>query len=201
MLWASVCVAQTLEVGGTIGYGAYRNASVNAPAGTATAGFTNRFAVGALYGEDLYEHVSGEIRYLYQDGDPFVSAGSQRANVQGQSHAIHYDFLFHVRKRGEKIRPYFIAGGGIKVFRITGPAPLTQPLPQMVTLTTRNEAVGLFTAGVGVKYRLSRYLVLRGDFIDYVTPFPGDIFVPAAGGTGRGIFHQFTPTFGISLTL
>jgi hypothetical protein len=27
----------------------------------------NRFAAGAVFGEDLYEHFSGEVRYLYHD--------------------------------------------------------------------------------------------------------------------------------------
>src|SRR5690348_730111 len=94
ILWASVCWGQQWEVGATIGYGVYRNGSVYAPAGKVTAGVRNRFVAGAVFGEDLYEHISGELRYLYQDGDPFVSARGTQGNIQGQSHAVHYDLLF-----------------------------------------------------------------------------------------------------------
>ena len=114
ILWASVCFGQQYEIGASIGYGVYRNATVYAPAGTATAGFTNRFTAGAVLGEDLYEHISGELRYLYQDGDSFVSGAGAKANVQGQSHAVHYDLLFHIFDRDARLRPYFAIGGGIK---------------------------------------------------------------------------------------
>jgi hypothetical protein len=40
--------------------------------------------------------------------------------------------------------------------------------------------------------------LLRVDFRDYVTAFPTHVIVPAANGTDHGIFHQFTPLFGVS---
>jgi len=185
-------------VGGMAGYGAYRNATVDAPAGAATAGIGNRFVAGAVAAEDLYPHLSGEIRYLYQDGDPFVSAGSARGNIQGQSHAVHYDFLIEARRRQYRLRPYFVAGGGIKYYRTTGPEPLVQPLPAIVTLTNRNQVSPLFTMGVGVRCRLADRVYVRVDFVDYLTPFPSNLFHPAPAGTDRGIFQQFTPTVGIT---
>ncbi|PWT97063.1 MAG: hypothetical protein C5B51_32070 [Terriglobia bacterium] len=200
VLWATACFAQPYEVGATIGYGAYRNATVIAPAGKAEAGFGNRFAAGAILGEDLYRHLSGELRYLFQDGDPFVSAGGKKGNVQGQSHAVHYDLLFHLNGRESRWRPYAAVGGGIKYFRTTGPAPSPQPLPSIVTLTNENQIRWLVTAGGGVKYRLYKHVSVRGEFLDYITPFPHRLFVPAQGGTDRGIFQQFTPMFGIGYT-
>lgn len=193
--WA---LAQQYEIGATIGYGIYRNGTVEAPAGKATAGFGNRFAAGAVIGEDLYEHLSGELRYLYQDGDPFVSAGGKKDNVQGQSHAVHYDLLFHLRDRDSRLRPFAAIGGGIKYYTTTGPAPAQQPLPDIVTLTTESHLRWLVTAGLGVKYRYGQHLLLRAEFRDYITPFPKKLFVPAPGGTDRGIFHQFTPMLGVS---
>jgi hypothetical protein len=198
LLCASVCFAQPFEVGGMAGYGAYRNATVDAPAGTATAGIGNRFVVGAVFGEDLFPHLSGEIRYLYQDGDPFVSAAGVSGNIQGQSHALHYDFLIQARRREFRLRPYAIAGAGVKYYRTTGPEPLVQPLPAIVTLIHRNQVSALFTAGAGVRYRLTDRIYVRGDFVDYITPFPSHLFQPAPFGTDRGIFHQFTPTVGIT---
>ena len=69
------CFAQDTEIGGAIGYGVYRDGSIYAPGGKAEAGLRNRFAAGAVFGEDLYDHISGEIRYLYHDGHAFLSAG------------------------------------------------------------------------------------------------------------------------------
>jgi hypothetical protein len=201
LLLLAVCAlghAQQYEAGGLIGYGIYRDVRVNAAAGEASVGIRNRFAAGAFFCEDLYEHLSGEIRYLYQDGDPFVSLGSRKGNVQGQSHAIHYDVLIHLHERDRRFRPYIAAGIGAKYYRTTGPEPSPQPLPQIVTLVQANEWKWLVTLGAGVQYRLREHLTLRGDFRDYITPFPTRLFVPAANGTDRGLFQQFSPTLGVS---
>jgi hypothetical protein len=56
------------------------------------------------------------------------------------------------------------------------------------------------TAGAGVKYRVADHVVLRFDFIDYITGFPKQIIVPATGASPRGLFQQFTPMGGISFT-
>jgi hypothetical protein len=196
--WASVCLAQQYELGGSIGYGVYRNASVIGPDGTVEAGIRNRFAAGAVLTEDLYDHISGELRYLYHDGDPFVSGFGKQANVNGQSHALSYDLLFHARPRTARLRPYGVVGGGFKYFRTTGPEPASQPFPNIVTLTNDDQLRWLVTAGVGVKYRWKRNIIVRADFRDYISPFPHNLFVALNGGTGRGILNQFTPMFGLS---
>jgi len=186
------------EVGGFFGYGFYRTATVYTPEGNATAGIRNRFAAGALIGEDLYEHISGEFRYTYQDGDPFVSSGSVRGNENGGSDAFDYSVLFHLKPREAKLRPFFDIGAGAKYYRVNGPEPQTQPLPDIVTLTNQSQWRFLTTVGIGVKYRWKEHVLLRGDFRDYITPFPKNIFAQARGGTDRGLFEQFTPSVGIS---
>jgi hypothetical protein len=190
--------AQQYEIGGIFGYGFYRTATVYTASGDATAGIRNRFAAGAVAGEDLYEHLSGEVRYLYQDGDPFVSGAGLRGNVNGQSHAFDYSLLFHVKSRDSKLRPFFEAGVGAKYYRVNGPEPQPQPFPDIVTLTNQSQWQFLTTVGVGIKYRLKEHVLIRGDFRDYITPFPKNIFVQAQGGTDRGLFEQFTPSVGIS---
>jgi hypothetical protein len=195
--WA--CLAQTqFEMGGTLGYGWYRDARVNSPGGTATAGIRNRFVAGAVVCEDLYDHASGELRYLYHDGDPFVAAGAARGNIQGQSHTFTYDVLFHVRPRDYRLRPYVAAGAGGKFYRTTGPEPSPQPIPQIVSLVHTDQWRLVVDVGFGVKYRLRRHLLVRADFRDYITPFPKALFAAAENGTDRGLFQQFTPLFGIS---
>lgn len=189
--------AQQYDVGGLIGYGVYRDVRINSAGGTATAGIRNRFAAGAVVGEDLYSHISGEVRYLYHDGDPFLSNGSVRGNIQGQSHTFDYDVLFHPYDRGRRFRPFVAAGAGVKYYRTTGPEPVPQPLPQIAALVNANQWRLVADFGFGVKYRLRNHVMLRGDFRDYITPFPKKLFAPAGSGTDRGLFQQFTPTFGV----
>jgi len=160
-----------------VGYGAYRNATVTAPAGNATAGVANRVAAGFVFGEDLYDRLSGEIRYLYQNGGPFVSGGGARGSIQGQSHAAHYDLLIQVRDRESRLRPYFIVGGGIKYYRTTG-APPVQPLPSIVTVRNRHQLAGLGTVGVGARYQLADHVYVRGDLSTTSRRFPRTCFNP-----------------------
>ena len=195
---AAGCQAQRWEIGFAGGYGFYRNVSIYAPAGKATAGVQNRFVIGATLGEDMYEHVSGEVRYTYQDGDPFLKAGGAKANIQGQSHAFHYDLLFHARPRRARVRPYMAVGVGVKQYVVTGPANASQPLSQIGLLTAVDEVKPLLSAGGGVKVRWGEHVLWRVDFRDYVTPFPKKVIAPAPGGTARGLFQQFTPMVGVS---
>jgi len=199
LLAASACVAQQpYEIGAGMGYGAYHNGSVISSGGTATAGIRNRFAATAVIGEDLFQHFSGEIRYLYHDGDTFLAAGAAKGNVQAQSHALHYDVLFHFKPRAARIRPFVAAGAGAKYYETTGPVPSPQPLPKIAGLTDQSQWKPLFTMGAGVKIRLGDHVIVRGDFRDYITVFPDRLFSPVEGATARGIFHQFTPLFGLS---
>jgi len=186
------------EVGGDIGYGIYRNGTIFSSAGTATAGIRNRFTAGAVVAEDLYEHFTGEIRYQYQDGHPFLATGSIAKDIQGQSHTLVYDALFQIKRRSSKIRPFIVAGVGGKYYATVGPPPVPQPIPAIAILTNVSQwkAVGSF--GGGVKYHIGEHILLRGDFRDYVTGFPKSQLRPAPNATARGIFQQFTLMFGIS---
>jgi opacity protein-like surface antigen len=198
LLCAAGASAQQFELGGTIGYGFYRNGQVFSPAGTIQAGVRDRFAAGFVFGEDLYEHVSGEVRYLYQDGDPFLEGRGVRSDIQGRSHAFHYDLLFHTSRRAARLRPFFAIGAGAKGYIIAGPAPSQQPLANTATLETRDEWKFLVTVGVGVKYALRRDMILRLEVKDYLTPFPKRQIAPVGGASARGIFQQITPQLGLS---
>ncbi len=194
---AGSATAQQWELSGLIGYGIYRDVSINSAFGTATAGIRNRFVAGAILGEDLFNHLSGEIRYMYQDGDPFISLGNQRGNIQGQSHSFQYDLLFNPRDREEHLRPYISAGIGGKYYRTTGAEPFPQPLPQIATLVQTNQWTVLYAVGAGLKYRFHKHVIVRVDFRDEITPFPKHLWVPTGNATDRGIFNQFTPTAGV----
>jgi hypothetical protein len=199
LLCAAACYAQPrYEFGGAIGYGINRNGRINAPAGEAQVGIRNRFVAGAVFCEDLYDYFSGEIRYLYHDGDPFISAGGRTGNIQGQSHAFSYDVLIHARDRDQRLRPYVAVGIGAKYYRATGPEPTPQPAPQIAELVREDHWRLLVEWGIGAKYRWHRNVILRADFRHLITPFPGRLFVPAGTGSARGLFQQFAPMFGVS---
>jgi opacity protein-like surface antigen len=198
ILFASIALAQQHEIGAGIGYGLYRNGSIYSPAGTAQAGIRNRFGAGIVLGDEFSKYVSAEFQYLYHDGHPFLEAPGVRADIQGQSHALTLDLLFHFKPRESRWRPFLAGGAGGKEYVIAGPEPFPQPIPQIATLTTNDVWKVVFNAGGGVKFRALPQMVLRVEFRDYLTTFPRQQIVPAPHNTARGIAEQFTPLFGIS---
>lgn len=200
ILLAGASFGQQYEIDATIGYGSYRNGTIYSAGGTAEAGIRNRFAAGIVIGEEISDHISGEFNYLYHDGHPFLQAPGVKADIQGNSHALTYQLLVHLNKREHRLRPFLTGGAGAKEYVIAGPAPFPQPIPQIASLTTNDVWKVVFTAGGGLKFRLSPHLLLRAEFLDYLTTFPRQEIVPAPHNTARGIFQQFTPLFGASYT-
>ncbi|HWQ52990.1 MAG TPA: hypothetical protein VN442_04850 [Bryobacteraceae bacterium] len=199
LLTVSASLAQdTWQLGALAGYGFYRNVRVFSPEGRAQTGIRDRFVAGAVLTEDLYEHLSGEVRYIYQDGDPFLMARGIRQNIQGQSHTFHYDFLIHLRDRDQRVRPYVAVGAGAKLYRVSGSPQISQPLGEIATLTTEDDWRPLISVGGGVKLRVQERVTVSVDFRDYITTFPKRLIAPVPFGTARGLFQQFTPTVGLS---
>lgn len=200
ILFVSGAFAQPYEIGAVVGYGFYRNGTIYSSSGTAEAGIRNRFAAGVILGEDFSRYVSFEFNYLYQDGHPFLRAPGVRSDIQGQSQTLTPELLFHFKDRDHRWRPYLEGGCGAKGYIIAGPAPFPQPIPQIASLTTNDIWKVVFSAGGGIKYRLIDHMLLRLEFLDYLTTFPRQQIVPAPHNTARGIFEQFTPLFGVSYT-
>src|SRR6266496_5538897 len=96
-------LADKWEIGGTAGYGGYTEVNVTGPSSRAIAGLKSGLAFGAVLGDEVTPHISGEIRYTYRFDDLKVSSGSAAASASAESHAIHYDFLFHARPRESAI--------------------------------------------------------------------------------------------------
>ena len=166
---AAAGMTQNWEMGGGVGYGAYRNSSITGSAGTAEAGIRNRYAVSGIVGEDPFEHVSGEVRYIYHPGDTFLKAGSSQGGVQALSHTMTYDILLHLKTRHSRIRPYAAAGAGAKFYDTTGALPKPQPAPGIAGLTTQSQWEPAFDFGAGVKFRVMNHVVVRGDVRDYIS--------------------------------
>ena len=186
------------EVGGAFGFGFARNATISNPSGSSTAGIDNRFAAGAVIGQDLYQHFSGELRYTFRDNDLVLKNGGQKVNMDGDSHLIHYDLLFHALGRESRFRPYAAAGGGIRLFRGTGKEYANQPFSDFAVITKANEIKPLISAGGGVKFSLTSNAVVRFDFREYISPFPEKLFVTPNGSKIRGWLYDAVPMVGLS---
>ena len=197
---ASAAFGQTYEIGGAIGYGFYQNGTIFSANGTAEAGIRNRFGAGIEVGYEFSNYVSADFSYLYHDGHPFLEAPGVKTDIQGQSHALTMGLLFHFRPAESRLRPFVSGGAGAKGYIIAGPEPFPQPIPDIASLTTNDVWKVVFIVGGGLKFRLMPHMLLRGEFLDYLTTFPRQQIGPAPHNTARGVFQQFTPLFGVSYT-
>jgi len=194
------CMAQESgwEVGGAVGFGIMRNATIDNPSGSVTAGLDNRFTAGAVVSEELYQHFSGELRYVFRDDDLILKNGGQKVNMDGDSHLVHYDILFHPTTRASRIRPFVAGGAGIRYFRATGHEYVNQPFSDFALLTTTNEIKPLISVGAGVKAKLTERTVIRVDFREYISPFPEQLFATAPGAKIHGWLYDSVPSAGVS---
>ncbi len=195
---ASILLAQTYEVGAVGGFGFSRDATVTGPAGSGKAGLKNGVAAGGVLGFDDYRRIGGEFHYLYRMNDLRVKGGGQQGTFDGESHLIHYEFLFYSAPRSCKIRFFAAGGGGMRIYRGTGTERAYQPANRFAWLTKTRETQGMITAGGGVKVSLGGPWLLRIEARDYITPFPKDVITPADGAAIKGWLHDVVPTVGIS---
>jgi opacity protein-like surface antigen len=197
---AAAAFGQQREIGADIGYGVYRNGTIYSATESVQAGIRNRFAAGIDLGYEFSNYVSGQFCYLYHDGHPFLQGGGVKTDIQGQSHALTLELLFHFRPRDHRMRPFVAGGVGGKDYVVAGPEPFPQPIPEVASLTTNDVWKVVLSLGGGVTYLLRPHVLLRAEFRDYLTTFPRTQIVPAPHNTARGVFQQFTPLFGVSYT-
>ena len=197
---ASACMAQEheWEVGGAGGFGFMRNATISNPTGSVSAGFDNRFAAGVVIGQDLYQHFAGEVRYTFRDNDLVLKGAGQKANMDGNSHLVHYDLLYYALGKSSRIRPFAAAGGGIRLFGGTGHEDLNQPFGDFAFLTRTTQVKPLISVGGGVKVSATSHITIRVDFRDYISPFPENLFATVSGAKIRGWLNDFVPLVGVS---
>jgi outer membrane protein with beta-barrel domain len=193
-----VCAAQQWEAGAAGGYGWYINPSISNPSGSAEAGFPPKGAVGAVFGNNMYEHVGGEIRYLFRYGGPELRSGGVQSNLSGHTNLIGYDFLFHTTSRDNRLRPFLAAGAGVKVYTSTETTSVHDPLSHFAGITSLTDVEPVISGGVGVKYRFARHVLARIDFRTYFSPLPHDIFRTPAGSKIHGWVYDFVPLLGLS---
>jgi hypothetical protein len=187
------------EIGGGVVGSFYDKKTFTSTVGNADAGFSSGFGASAWLGHHMYPKLSGEIRYDFSRNDMFLEGTGARATFGGQSHAVHYDLHFHFADISSKMRPFVLAGGGVKLFQGTGAERAFQPLSQIAVLTKTTEMAGLLTFGAGIKMKLSEKVMLRLEFRDNLTRFPKKVIAPNRGSGGSGWINNFAPTAGISL--
>ncbi|MBZ5620444.1 MAG: porin family protein [Acidobacteriia bacterium] len=195
----TTCFAQQWEVGGGAGAGFLPGVPVTGAVGTATAGFQPGFSFGGFVGQNLYRHLSGELRYGFQQSNLRLDSGGKEATFSGTSHVVHYDLVWHTNKKEDSRTQYFVAaGGGMKLFRGTGKEAAYQPLSQFGYFTKTQAIKPMATIGGGVRYALSPRVYLRAEFRDYITMFPKQLITPAPGTKYGSILHDFVPMVTVS---
>lgn len=191
--------AQKWEVGGVGGGSFYSTQDVKRPNGSsASATFGPGFAAGFILGQEMGRFWGGEIRYTFSRNEAQLKAGGGKAGFGAQSHALHYDFVVHMRPNGNRVRPYFAVGAGVRQYRGTGTETVTQPLSEYALLTKTSDTTPLVTLGVGVKFKVGEKGLFRFEVKDFMTPVPKKIFEPNRGSTLGGWYHNFLPMAGVS---
>jgi outer membrane protein W len=194
------CKAQQWETGAAVGYGWYLNTSIgNRTLGNSvSAGFHPGWAAGAVFGDDMYKHVGGEIRYLYRAGSPQIESHGTRATMSGYTNTLTYDLLIHFTPRDSRIRPYVSAGAGIKIYTGTTTDVNTQPFRNYAVLIPRTQVDPAVSFGAGIKFRITKHTLLRGDFRTYMSPLPNQLFRTTTNSVINGWLYDFVPQLGVS---
>jgi hypothetical protein len=195
---APAAMAQKWEFGGGLGGSFYVSNDVTNAGATASAKITTNIASSVWFGNNASGKWGGEVRYDYQRGDLSVENGSASARMSAETHAVHYDILWHATRRGAKVRPFLSAGAGFKMYRGTGPEVLVQPLGQYALLTKTTDLRALLSLGAGVKWQIADHLQFRLEVHDYITPFPNEVIVPNVGSHVSGVMQNIVPMAGIA---
>ena len=199
ILFPAVCPAQTWEVGALGGYAWYHDATITNQFGQASVGMAPKGGIGAVFGENLYKHIGGEVRWMLLFGPPRLSANGIDVTRSGYSNLVHYDLLIHTTPAEARVRPFLAGGAGVRVFTATGRRNfLQQPLASFALLNEENEAEALISAGGGLKVMLKKDVQLRFDFRAYMSPAPKELFRPTGTALIHGWIYTFVPSLGVS---
>lgn len=188
------------HLGVLAGYGMAPAAGAEQGGQRADTGFKPGAALGVAGGQELYEHLGGEFRYLFRFADLKVAAGGVEVRFSGRAQMAHYDLLVFARGRRAPVRPYLAVGGGVKVYEGRGEEAAWQPLSRFAILTRTRQVVGLASLGGGVKIRIGERSWLRWELRDYLTPFPKTVIAPGPGARISGWVHDLVGLGGIGVS-
>ena len=191
---------QRWELGIGAGGGLYTSAAATSARGqNADAGLGRGNAITVSLGQTVSTHLTGEVRYVWQNNPLRLKSGGQTVNFGSQSHAVSYNLNYNFGQSEDNFRPFVSIGSGMKYFDGTGQEMAVQPLNQFAYLTRTGEWKPMVTAGLGFKYRMNRHLALRLEAQDQITRVPTKVIAPSAGGSVNGWLHDFLVMGGISL--
>lgn len=188
--------AQKWEVGGGAGGSFYSSKSITGSAGTADASFKPGFAGTGYLGQNG-DRIGGEIRYSYQQNKMELKSGGRSFSMSGRTQAIHYDVLIYGNRKGSKVRPYFLGGGGLKQYAGTGPDVAIQSVGDIAVLTRTSEWKPLITFGGGVKVAASEHVVFRAEFLAQMSQAPKEVIAPISGDF-KGWYLNYLPVFTVA---
>ncbi len=187
------------EVGAIGGVGFSPDMTVKDGSASASASVRPGLTIGAYGGQDMYRYWSGEVTYLYREGNLKLSGNGQSATFGAHTHLITGDFLAHFKPRGSHIRPFVSFGGGVEVMEGTGQEAFNQPLGNFAALTATREVLPVGEVGAGVKVRLANHLQLRVQVRDYISQAPHEVIAPAPGAKLSGVRQDIIGTAAIGI--
>jgi outer membrane protein W len=191
--------AQKWEVGFGAGGSFLTSETVTNPAGNANATRDPGLALSAWLDNSIGSGViGGELRYDYEMGDLKLSSGGTTVKFASRSSAIHYDFVYNFTSSESAIRPYVLAGGGVKWYSGTGTEQVYQPLANIAVFSDVRDLRPMASVGAGVKFNIAKSTLLRLEVHDYLTPFPSKLIAPVAGSSVGGWLQDFVVMAGLS---
>src|SRR5579863_250562 len=191
--------AQKWEVGLAAGGSFFTSETVTSPAGNAVATRQPGLALSAwvdnTIGSGLF---GGELRYDHEMGDLKLSSGVTNTTFASQSNAVHYDFVYNFTSTESAVRPFVLAGGGVKWYSGTGTEQVYQPLSNIAVFSDVRDMRPMVSVGAGVKFYIAKSTLLRLEVHDYLTPFPSTLIAPVSGSSVSGWLQDFVVSAGFS---
>jgi outer membrane protein W len=193
--------AQKWEVGFGAGGSFLTSQTVTNPAGNAEATRNPGVALSAWLDNNIGSGIfGGELRYDYEMGDLKLSSGGTSTTFGSRSNAVHYDFLYNFSSSEAAVRPYVLAGGGVKWYSGSGTEQVYQPLSNIAVFSDVRDLRAMASVGAGVKFNIAKSTLLRLEVHDYLTPFPSKLIAPVSGSSVSGWLQDFVVSAGISFT-
>jgi len=198
---APAALAQKWEVGFGGGGSFMTSQTITNPIANADAGRNAAFALSAwLDNNSSSGLIGGELRYDYEHGDLKLSSGGTTTTFGSMSNAIHYDFVLNFTPKESAVRPYVLAGGGVKVYSGTGQEQALQPLGNIAAMADVRDVKALVSVGAGLKFKISPAAQFRVEVHDFLTPFPDKLILPVNGSKVGGWLSDFVIMAGLGFT-
>jgi hypothetical protein len=195
---APAAFAQKWELGAGAGGSFLSSETISNPAGIADATRDFGVTLSAWLDNNIGSGIfGGELRYDHESGDLKLSSASTTVKFGSQSNAVHYDVLFNFARSETAVRPFVLAGGGVKWYSGTGTEQVYQPLSNIAVFSDVRDLRPLVSVGAGLKFRIAKSVLLRLEIHDYLTPFPSTLIAPAPGSSVGGWLNDLVAEIGI----